>query len=230
MKIMNAVVAGAFRPFRSTVCAALCLLGVGTTHGYSINSSVTFDSLSGLYSYQYVIGDVPTEGRVSYFAVRVNPSPPQTPYLPLDIAMPLWWSIVPTGIQWRFDTGSADNWVGAGEILSGEQGIFSFKTHYAPMASTAEIGISEDSRGCCSSFPLITFNVTAPQYTGGFVEGPASWPVYNYPAGYPLGAGCQEGAACSLVGAIPEPETYAMLLAGLGLLGIVARRRKQSQC
>jgi hypothetical protein len=28
--------------------------------------------------------------------------------------------------------------------------------------------------------------------------------------------------------AIPEPETYAMLLAGLGLLSLVARRRKQS--
>ena len=26
--------------------------------------------------------------------------------------------------------------------------------------------------------------------------------------------------------AIPEPETYAMLLAGLGLLGFIARRRK----
>ena len=26
---------------------------------------------------------------------------------------------------------------------------------------------------------------------------------------------------------IPEPETYAMLLAGLGLLGVAARRRKQ---
>jgi hypothetical protein len=28
-------------------------------------------------------------------------------------------------------------------------------------------------------------------------------------------------------GAIPEPETYAMLLAGFGLLGFAARRRKQ---
>lgn len=28
------------------------------------------------------------------------------------------------------------------------------------------------------------------------------------------------------VGAIPEPETYAMMLAGLGVLGLVARRRK----
>ena len=29
------------------------------------------------------------------------------------------------------------------------------------------------------------------------------------------------------VAAIPEPETYAMMLAGLGLMGFVARRRKQ---
>ena len=28
---------------------------------------------------------------------------------------------------------------------------------------------------------------------------------------------------------IPEPETYAMLLAGLGVLGLVARRRKQKE-
>jgi len=31
------------------------------------------------------------------------------------------------------------------------------------------------------------------------------------------------------VNAIPEPETYAMLLAGLGLLGFAARRRKQKE-
>ena len=29
--------------------------------------------------------------------------------------------------------------------------------------------------------------------------------------------------------AIPEPETYAMLLAGLGFLGFAARRRKQKK-
>lgn len=31
-----------------------------------------------------------------------------------------------------------------------------------------------------------------------------------------------------VVAAVPEPETYAMLLAGLGLVGAVARRRKQA--
>jgi hypothetical protein len=34
----------------------------------------------------------------------------------------------------------------------------------------------------------------------------------------------QYGAA--IAGAIPEPETYAMLLAGIGVLGFTARRRR----
>lgn len=34
-------------------------------------------------------------------------------------------------------------------------------------------------------------------------------------------------ATGSIVSPVPEPETYAMLLAGLGLMGGVARRRKQ---
>jgi hypothetical protein len=28
---------------------------------------------------------------------------------------------------------------------------------------------------------------------------------------------------------VPEPETYAMLLAGLGLMGAIAKRRKDKQ-
>jgi hypothetical protein len=33
--------------------------------------------------------------------------------------------------------------------------------------------------------------------------------------------------AGTITAAVPEPETYAMMLAGLGMLGFVARRRKQ---
>ena len=37
--------------------------------------------------------------------------------------------------------------------------------------------------------------------------------------------GAQNGAV-NLAAAVPEPETYAMLLAGLGLVGFAVRRRK----
>ena len=36
------------------------------------------------------------------------------------------------------------------------------------------------------------------------------------------GAALPESAAL-----VPEPETYAMLMAGLGLLGVIARRRQR---
>ena len=36
------------------------------------------------------------------------------------------------------------------------------------------------------------------------------------------------GSPGTIAAAVPEPETYAMLLAGLGLVGAIARRRRQS--
>lgn len=41
--------------------------------------------------------------------------------------------------------------------------------------------------------------------------------------------GGQYSGDMALVSAVPEPETYAMMLAGLGLMGAVARRRKAKQ-
>ena len=48
---------------------------------------------------------------------------------------------------------------------------------------------------------------------------------------YSLGSSDGYGGALDNISvtAVPEPETYAMLLAGLGLMGCIARRRKQSK-
>lgn len=47
-------------------------------------------------------------------------------------------------------------------------------------------------------------------------------------ASIPGGSGTVTVSALNaVVTAVPEPESYAMLLAGLGLIGVVARRRKQ---
>jgi hypothetical protein len=40
---------------------------------------------------------------------------------------------------------------------------------------------------------------------------------------------CSIGEVAFNVTAVPEPETYAMMFAGLGLMGFVARRRKEDQ-
>jgi hypothetical protein len=53
----------------------------------------------------------------------------------------------------------------------------------------------------------------------GSVEGQSVRPVYGISGTLTVGS----------ITAVPEPETYAMLLAGLGLLGFAARRRKQKE-
>ncbi len=45
---------------------------------------------------------------------------------------------------------------------------------------------------------------------------------------YMVLAGTADGSLPSVTAAVPEPETYAMLLAGLGLMSLVARRRRKS--
>ena len=83
-----------------------------------------------------------------------------------------------------------------------------------------------------------SFNIatTANQiYTAGISTGTAYWGANINWAGNPYAGGTAfyHGAEQSAadfrfrVNAVPEPETYAMLLAGLGLMGMVARRRKQ---
>lgn len=60
----------------------------------------------------------------------------------------------------------------------------------------------------------------------GFVsDTPVAWVKFEGDTGD--GWNHLDGLQVNAVAAIPEPETYAMLLAGLGLLGFAARRRKR---
>lgn len=43
------------------------------------------------------------------------------------------------------------------------------------------------------------------------------------------GGWLMSGSQISLVPAVPEPETYVMLMAGLGLIGFASRRRKNGK-
>ena len=56
---------------------------------------------------------------------------------------------------------------------------------------------------------------------------PCSMPTWQFLRRIYTGTGLTVPAA-DLPTAVPEPETYAMLLAGLGLMGFVARRRRRN--
>lgn len=55
--------------------------------------------------------------------------------------------------------------------------------------------------------------------------GPSLPPAF----GGPLPAGKYNGSITVLAPPVPEPESYAMFLAGLGLMGVIVRRRMRSQ-
>ncbi|MYN42736.1 PEP-CTERM sorting domain-containing protein [Duganella sp. FT109W] len=57
-------------------------------------------------------------------------------------------------------------------------------------------------------------------------SGAAEYLAGSWRSGYQGIGGVAIGLYDTHVGAVPEPETYGMLLAGLGLMAIVARRRK----
>jgi hypothetical protein len=71
--------------------------------------------------------------------------------------------------------------------------------------------------------PQIAWIQDAFNYNGGSLSWPNATDYIHTPFGW-YGANFQISAAPPP--AIPEPETYAMLLAGLGLIGFIAYRRK----
>ncbi|MBA3697006.1 MAG: PEP-CTERM sorting domain-containing protein [Methylotenera sp.] len=88
-----------------------------------------------------------------------------------------------------------------------------------------------------SAFDLVASDMTTVLATGTFGNfGPrlalggltslnGAGEYFIHIAGIASGAGTYNGTV-SMVSPVPEPETYGMLLAGLGMIGFVARRRK----
>ena len=76
-------------------------------------------------------------------------------------------------------------------------------------------GIAQTLTFDTSDVSKVLFNITSPTSTDPYGGGRTNVSFY------------QVGDITYNVAAVPEPSTYAMLLAGLGLMGFVARRRMQ---
>ena len=81
----------------------------------------------------------------------------------------------------------------------------------------------------------VLFPATAPVIDNNgilFQTGASTWNLYSYSANsyalYSWENGVGEKLGNMSIAAVPEPETYAMMVAGLGLLGLMVRRKKQS--
>jgi hypothetical protein len=101
--------------------------------------------------------------------------------------------------------------------------------------SSATLGTTTSFLGNILAYDSITLNTGATIGCGSALANSGAVTMISNTIGIGCGGGLDVlalGATPTFlpyVAAVPEPETYAMMLAGLGLLGFMARRRKQKE-
>lgn len=107
-----------------------------------------------------------------------------------------------------------------------------FQTTISPTGSAFGTGLADvdpSAGGVANSF-FNSNTVAAPFGGNADIQMNASWSLTNpiYPGQGACGAqGCLRGSADFHAVAVPEPETYALMLSALGLIGYVVHRRRK---
>lgn len=125
-----------------------------------------------------------------------------------------------------------NNFVGSGGGLFSQANSYGWLTALIPgitFGGYGDQGLALTAAGNAAFPGLTNADLSSGPYHGDFTN-IGSLPVLAKGTGYSSNLnvilGASGGSITVPVTSVPEPETFAMLLAGLGLMGAVARRRK----
>jgi hypothetical protein len=152
--------------------------------------------------------------------LAVDPSVPAGPGQQLALTYMLPEPVVTGDVSFAEPTGGISDWIrftdAAGTISGAATGAGPRMLFY----SDFEVG-TVNAELADTGFPV---NIGSGNFVARLEVGVEGNNGFNYLPGAPYP---QNNQYIGISDAIPEPETYAMLLAGLGLMGFVARRRQQ---
>lgn len=210
---------------RTIIAAFIAAAAFTSAHAASINGLVnTGVGASGTGDTNYSLSN---DNKVSVPVITVNNVWPITPWLENSSASK--W-ITPTANQAQSFDPSANgtytyslsfNLTGYDASSAALAGRFAADNTAVVLLNGTQIGSSNGFTSWSS------FGTTA---GNGFVAGnnTLQFVVTNWAQNGGNPTGLRVEFTSSNVAAVPEPETYAMMLAGLGLVGVIARRRKQA--
>ena len=152
--------------------------------------------------------------------LAVDPSVPAGPGQQLALTYMLPEPVVTGDVSFAEPNGGISDWIrftdAAGTISGAPTGAGPRMLFYSDFEAGAL-----DSDLADTGFPA---NIGTGNFVARLEVGPEGNNGFNYLPGAPYP---QNNQYVGISDAVPEPETYALMLAGLGLLGFVARRRTQ---
>ncbi|SEN85927.1 PEP-CTERM protein-sorting domain-containing protein [Duganella sp. CF517] len=207
---------------RTIIAAALAIGALSTAHAATINGLVnTGVGASGTADTHYALSSASTTSTVP--VITYNNQWPISPWIGND-ASSKW--ITPTADQAQsFDAWSTGTYTYSLSFdLSGyNAGTAAFN---ARVAADNSVVVLLNNQTISSASGFTGWNDFAAH--GGFVAGvnKLDFVVTNWAQNGGNPTGLRVEFTDSTVAPVPEPETYAMMLGGLALVGAIARRRK----